>query len=79
MEAGKEGGEYMPREKEGYRDNLELLNKRFPDRDMLTISDLCPVFGYRDRRSLRGHLQRFGIPVIDNRVSKAAVARYMCG
>ena len=33
----------MPREKEGYRDNLELLNKRFPDRDMLTISDLCPV------------------------------------
>ena len=64
MEAGKEGGEYMPREKEGYRDNLELLNKRFPDRDM---------------RSLRGHLQRFGIPVVDNRVSKAAVARYMCG
>lgn len=69
----------MPREKDGYRDNLELLNARFPERDMLTISDLCPVFGYRDKRSLQGRLAKAGVSVVDKRYSKAAVARYMCG
>lgn len=68
----------MAKEKADYRDNLALLNARFPDRDMLSISDLCPVFGYKDRRSLKGRLTRAGITIADGRVSKVAIARHMC-
>lgn len=30
----------MPREKEGYRDNLELLIAFFPDKRLLTVQDI---------------------------------------
>ena len=30
----------MAREKEGYRDNLELLNARYPDHDMLSFDEV---------------------------------------
>ncbi len=35
----------MAREKEGYRDCLELLNMRFPDKDMLNISEVMQFCG----------------------------------
>ena len=35
----------MPREKPGYRDNLERLIEYFPDREMLTRKDLCEFTG----------------------------------
>ena len=30
----------MGREKDGYRENLELLNDRFPDHDLLTMDEV---------------------------------------
>lgn len=68
----------MAREKTDYRDNLALLNARFPDRDMLSIADLCPVFGYKDKRSLKGRLSRAGITIDGGRVSKVTIAHHMC-
>ena len=68
----------MAREKPDYWDNMALLNARFPDRDMLSIADLCPVFGYKDKRSLKGRLSRAGITIDGGRVSKVAIAHHMC-
>ena len=50
----------MAREKEDYRANLEILNSRFPDHDMLTFSEI-------------------GKSIVNERVCKPALARYMCG
>lgn len=66
----------MAGEKDGYRENLELLNIRFPKHDMLTLEDAMQVTGYTDRRTLRKHL---GGHIINNRISKVFLARYMCG
>lgn len=67
----------MAREKEGYRDNLELLNTRFPDHDMLTMGEVMQVIGCTDRRTLRKYI---GIANWQNdRLSKVFLARYMCG
>lgn len=66
----------MAREKEGYRDNLELLNLRFPNHDLLTFEEVMQVTGYTDRRSIRKY---FGSQIVNNRLSKVYLARYMCG
>ena len=42
----------MPREKEDYRNNLELLLEAFPDRKLLSISDVAKWAG-RDRRVIK--------------------------
>lgn len=67
----------MAREKEGYRDNLELLNNRFPDHDMLTMTEVMQVIGCADRRTLRRKTGERNW--INNRLSKVFLARYMCG
>jgi hypothetical protein len=41
----------MPREPEGYRDQLERLYAKFPDREMITIIEASKVCGC-DRRTL---------------------------
>lgn len=67
----------MGREKDGYRENLELLNNRFPSHDMLSMEEVLQVIGYADRRTLFKH-----IPVknwSNRRLSKVFLARYMCG
>lgn len=64
----------MAREKEDFRANIELLNARFPDYDMLTIQDTMKVLGYSSPNSVKRRLK-----FVDGKVSKAAVARYMCG
>lgn len=66
----------MPRELDGYRDNLEILNLRFPHYDMLTIDDVTKVTGHRSRNTVLKHL---GHKFINHRISKVFVARYMCG
>ena len=67
----------MPREKEGYRDNLELLNIRFPNHDMLSIEEVLQVTGYTDRRTLFRHIDsKFWA---NKKLSKVYLARYMCG
>lgn len=64
----------MAREKEDYRANLELLNGRFPDYDMLTIRDIMQVLGYNSPNTIKKLFK-----LVNGKVSKAAVARYMCG
>lgn len=66
----------MAREKECYRENLEILNTRYPDHDMLTIEQIMQVTGYRSINSIRKHL---GNQLVNRKISKAALARYMCG
>ena len=61
----------MSREKEGFRDNLELLNARFPDKDMLGIPEIMEFMGVsRDtvRRRIRFNGQT-------RRISKTDFAR----
>lgn len=64
----------MSREKEDFRANLERLNELFPNKEMLTVSDVQKVYGYRSRNSV---VTRF--PFTDHRISKATLARIMCG
>jgi hypothetical protein len=66
----------MAREKDGYRDNLAILNERYPEHDMLTIEQVMQVTGHKSRATVRKH---FGSMLVNKRLSKAALARYMCG
>lgn len=64
----------MAREKEDYRTNIEQLNRLFPDREMLTIRETMQVLGYSSPNTVKKYI-RF----VNGKVSKAALARYMCG
>lgn len=66
----------MARECADYRPNLEILNSRFPEHDMLTELQAMEVTGYKSRATLRKHL---GAAFNGKRISKAALARWMCG
>lgn len=66
----------MGREHPDYRANIEILNNRFPQHDMLTEEQAMEVTGYKTRSTLRKHL---GLCFAGNRISKAAMARWMCG
>ena len=66
----------MSREKTDYRANLEILNTRYPDHDMLTIDEIMQVTGYTSKTTIRKYL---GTRMVGRRISKAALARYMCG
>ena len=66
----------MPREHPDYRANIELLNQRFPDHDMLTREEVLQVTGYRNMNTM---LKYLGKRFVNKRLSKATLARYMCG
>lgn len=66
----------MAREKDGYRENLEILNIRYPDHDMLTVEEVMQVTGIRTKDTVRKHLGQF---YVNRRISKVALAKYMCG
>lgn len=67
----------MAAEKAGYRENLELLNNRFPDHDLLTIEEIKQVTGFSSRKTV---LKYMGKHVVGSgRISKVHVARFMCG
>ena len=66
----------MAREKDGYRENLELLNNRFPEHDLLSMEQVMQVTGYSDRRTLLKHRGQY---FVNKRISKVFLARYMCG
>ena len=65
----------MPREKDGFRENMELLNARFPDHDMLSIEDVKQVTGILNYRTVK---KRYGKYFVGNRISKVYMAREMC-
>ena len=62
----------MARDKEGYRENLELLNERFPNVDMLSQTQVMQVIGCVDRRTLRTKIPKNWV---GNRLSKVYLAR----
>ena len=66
----------MAREHPDYRNNIELLNERFPDYDMLTIEEVMQVMNVKSRKTVLKHL---GTSFVSNRISKARLARFMCG
>lgn len=66
----------MGREKEGYRENLELLEQRYPGRLLLTIEEVMEVTGYTSRTTVQKYLGKF---FVNHRISKAILARYLCG
>lgn len=66
----------MGREKEDYRANLERLNTIQPDHEMLTISEVMQIMGFRSRNTAIKYVPFTG-PC--KTVSKATLARIMCG
>lgn len=66
----------MAKEHPDYRDNLELLNRRFPDHDMLNIKELMETTGIKTYRAAN---RKFGSVLVDGKISKVKVARWMCG
>ena len=64
----------MPREHEDYRNNIEHLNRLYPDKEMLDVHEVTKVFGYKSIQTTRKH-----VPFVNHRVSKATLARIMCG
>lgn len=66
----------MSREKEDYRANIEQLNRLFPEREMLTIQETMQLLGYGSKNTVKKYL---GTKMVNGRISKAALARYMCG
>jgi hypothetical protein len=64
----------MAREKEDFRTNIEQLNRLFPDREMLTIREAMQILGYSSPNTVKKYLD-----FVHGKISKAALARYMCG
>lgn len=62
----------MSREKEGFRDNLALLNEAFPDRNMLRVVDISKFTGLSRNTVLSKYRFLPGSPKL---VSKADFAR----
>lgn len=65
----------MAREKEDYRANLERLNELFPDHEMLSVRETARVMGFTEK-TVKKYVP-FNGPA--RKVSKAALARIMCG
>ena len=61
----------MSREREGFRDNLERLDQKFPNTELLNIGDLVSFTG-RDRRVVK-EIFNFS----KNYISKVEAARTM--
>ena len=64
----------MAREKEDFRANLERLNELYPDHEMLTIQETMKIMGYGSKNTVKKY-----VPFTNSRVSKATIARIMCG
>lgn len=65
----------MSREKATYRDNMEMLNERFPDKDALTRADVAAVLGVSLRSRVLGRIK---YNERTRMVSKADFARQIC-
>ena len=65
----------MGREKSGFRDMVEDLNARFPNRAMINIKDVCQYTGW-SRNTIRKYItfnERMG-----GVISKVDLARQLC-
>ena len=66
----------MPREKPMYRENLETINKQFPDKEALSYKEIAALFGYSYHTALR-HWSGIYNKAIGG-VPKTTIARAMC-
>lgn len=66
----------MAREKEGYRENIEQLNRLFPNYEMLALPEVMQVLNCKSPKTVRKHL---GDRFVNGKLSKSLLARYMCG
>lgn len=64
----------MAREKEGYRDNIEQLNRLYPSHEMLTQAEVAQVLNCSTRTVRRW----LGSKFINGKLCKTTLARYMC-
>ena len=62
----------MPREHQDYRNNIEQLNRLFPARELLNVSDVMSVTG-----RCRSTVKKYYMPATRT-ISKAALARLLC-
>ena len=65
----------MPREKDGYFDNMQELNRMFPNHIALSLEEVAQVMNCSTktvRRNL-GHL------IFNKKIMKTKLARYLCG
>lgn len=62
-------------ERAGYRENLEMLNARYPDHDILTRTEVARLYGVKLET-----LKKWQIPFdkTTKRISKADLARAIC-
>lgn len=65
----------MPREKEGYRDNIEQLNRLFPTYEALSLEEVAQVMNC----SIKTVQRNMGHLMVRRKIMKTALARYMCG
>ena len=65
----------MPREKEGFRDNLERLDEAFPGKELLTQREAAAYCGV-----CRQTIAKY-VPAVPGgaKISKTSLARYLCG
>lgn len=64
----------MPREKDGFRDCIALLNERFPDKDMLNIAEVMEFCGI-SRNTAKKKI-RFNAAT--GKITKTDLARQVC-
>jgi hypothetical protein len=64
----------MPREPADFRDNIEILNTMFPGLAMLNYEQVMTATGWKCIKTIKKRL-----PVVNEQVSKVALAKYMCG
>lgn len=67
----------MPREKALFRDNLDRLDKKFPNKESLTYKDLAELFGYTYKSAFRKWQKQYNKTC--NGVPKSVVASIMSG
>ena len=61
-----------------YRENIKLLNDRFPDHDMLTEEEAMAVTGYKSRNTFLKHMEGY-YNRSKRKICKTTLARWMCG
>ena len=64
----------MAREHPDFRDSLELLNTMYPGAALLNTAQVLEATGWKSDRTVRRNL-----PTVNGRVSKVALAKFMCG
>lgn len=65
----------MAREKKLYRENIEQLNRLYPSHEALSLEEVAQVLNCSTKTVQRnmGHL------MVNKKIMKTALARYMCG